>query len=138
MAKKNKNTAAVVVSSYSPILSVTTDSDSNNVSWIFGAVPPNNIIKWSMLNRRYTNPSGQTLTYLGSDWQIVKSVLQESWYNSGQAYVTSYDETALVPFDPIDLPTGTYEYQLRGSYGQIGNSLNDKPYISNIVTVIVS
>lgn len=138
MAKKNKNTAAVVVSSYSPVLTVTQDSDSNNLSWVFGTIPTGNIIKWTFVNRRYTNPSGQTLTYLGEPWQLAKNFYQESHLNANGQYITSYDETALIPFDTQDLPLGTYEYELRGTYGQVGSSLYDKPYYSNRVTITVS
>ena len=137
MAKKKKSVSSVVSISYAPVLSGASDVDSNNLFWSFETPPAGNIIKWSMLNRKYTAPNGQVSTYLASEWIIIKSIYQESWYNAGQPYVTSYEETTLVPFDTTDLPTGTYEYQLRGSYGQIGTSLYDKPFISNIVTLTV-
>lgn len=137
MAKKVKNLPAVLTSSYAPVVSGSSTNASNIITWSFGTLPTGKIVKYSFLMRRYTSPSGHVITYSGDTWMTVKANYQESWYLAGQPYVTTHTETATVPFDAVDLITGTYEYQLRGTIGTLGNSLTDEPYYSNIFTIIV-
>lgn len=112
------------------------DGTAIHLSWDFDNIPEGNIVKHSMLTRRYTDPDGIVYTWLEGEWIIVNTVWQESYVKNGQPYIVAYSETSTAPFSASLLP-GKYEYYLGGSYGEPNNNMSSVPFATSIITINV-
>lgn len=115
-------------------LTATSFADSIVLSWDAPTLAVGEIIKWTFVNRKYTDPSGAVLLATdGYGLPIAGSEVQT--INTGYQYQGSY--TTWTVKDSYFKGAGSYEFYVTGSYGDYSTSLFDTPFITNTVFVTV-
>lgn len=124
------------LTTFSPVLTATAGAGVINLSWDFAGLPDGNIVKWVNVARKYTDANGQIYTdpNSGKDFIIIQSFWEQFWYPN---YVLNYTDTNTRPLDYNQLLSGTYEYQLLGSYGDPNDSQSSIGYFSNNAIVVI-